>query len=638
MIKRKGDRIDMIVDGRTNGPGISWPGGKRVAVMLTFDFDAEYLRISRAESKGTQIGFTDFSRGQYGPHEGLARCLDILDAFGVKGTFFVPGIVAEQYEDCVRSIHARGHELACHGYAHEAKRGISREEEEARLEKCEGILKAITGKQPVGHRGPESIIHPFTPELLAARGYLYSSSMKDCDWAYLWEKPAEDRPMTADGRSGQHLLPLVELPCDITMDDFTYYYFTFSDPAVRSMYPNREVIGNWQAEFDGLAEEGDKIFVLKLHPQMIGRASRIAALGAFIGYMQRHGAWIATCEEVARYVLEQSSRISKDPSMDMHGDSAPTGRALRSGIVSAPVPSPSAHQAIPVPGQKVQIRSTRQMTDIRPVWPDRKRIAVMLAFDLDAETMWTTRGDGNADHITNLSRGAYGPKQGVPRILKMLDTWGVKATFFIPGMIAERYPAVVEEISRRGHEIGFHGYAHEEFTTTTYEEEDATMHRAEKIIRDICDQTLFGHRAPGGVIHDYSLRLFVEHGYIYSSNWRDSDGPFLHKIDGKEVPLVELPKDSIFDDTAYDFYTDSAPERHGLKSPGEMYEIWKEEFDALAAEGRMINFVLHPQFIGRPSRVDMLSHLIGYMLAHGAWLDTNYAVASYILAQRGLRP
>ena len=43
-------------------------------------------------------------------------------------------------------------------------------------------------------------------------------------------------------------------------------------------------------------------------------------------------------------------------------------------------------------------------------WPDNKRIAVMMAFDLDAETMWTTRGDGNHDHITNLSRGAYGPK------------------------------------------------------------------------------------------------------------------------------------------------------------------------------------------------------------------------------------
>lgn len=268
-------------------------------------------------------------------------------------------------------------------------------------------------------------------------------------------------------------------------------------------------------------------------------------------------------------------------------------------------------------------------------WPDNKRIAVMMAFDLDAETMWTTRGDGNADHITNLSRGAYGPKQGVPRILDMLDVHQVKATFFIPGVIAEKYPLVVQEIARRGHDIGFHGYLHEEFTSTTYEEEDATMRRSEKIIADLTGQKIAGHRAPGGVIHDYSLQLFLEHGYIYSSNWRDSDGPFLHQIDGRTVPLVELPKDSIFDDTAYDFYTDSAPERYELKSPDEMFEIWKEEFDTLADEGRMINFVLHPQFIGRASRVQMLSRLISYMKSHGAWLDTNKAVAEWLLEQNG---
>ena len=269
-------------------------------------------------------------------------------------------------------------------------------------------------------------------------------------------------------------------------------------------------------------------------------------------------------------------------------------------------------------------------------WPDNKRIAVMMAFDLDAETMWTTRGAGNHDHITNLSRGAYGPKQGVPRILDMLDVYGVKATFFIPGVIAEHYPLVVKEISRRGHEIGFHGYLHEESTATSYEEEDATMTRCETIIKDLTGQSIAGHRGPGGVIHDYSLRLFLEHGYLYSSNWRDSDGPFIHTIDGRQVPLVELPKDSIFDDTAYDFYTDSAPERYELKSPREMLEIWKDEFDSLAAEGRMINFVLHPQFIGRASRVNMLSELIGYMLSHGAWIDTNRAVAEYVLENRDL--
>ena len=288
------------IDGRTNGPAITWPGRARIAVMVTFDFDAEYLRMSRAASKGTTIGFTDYSRGQYGPREGLKRCLDMLDTHDIKSTFFVPGIVAEKYTAQVESIHARGHEIACHGYMHESVRGISAEEENEILEKSEAILKRITGRRPVGHRGPESIIHPFTPELLAQRGYLYSSSMKDCDWAYLWEK---------DGQ----VLPLVELPCDITMDDFTYFYFTFSDPAVRSMYTNREVFGNWKDEFDGLVEEGNKIFILKLHPQMIGRASRIAALGNFIAYMKRHGAWITTCEEAARYVLAQAKANQENP-------------------------------------------------------------------------------------------------------------------------------------------------------------------------------------------------------------------------------------------------------------------------------------------------------------------------------------
>ncbi len=281
-----------LADGKTNGPALAWPCGKRIAVMVTFNYDAEFLRISRAQSKGKTIGFTDFSRGQYGPDEGLARCLDMLDITGIKATFFVPGIVAETYRPTVEEIHRRGHELACHGYMHESVRGISWEEESAILEKSETILQSITGCRPVGHRGPESIIHPFTPKLLSQRGYLYSSSMKDCDWAYLWEQ---------DGRT----LPLVELPCDITMDDFTYYYFTFSDPAVRAMYSNREVFNNWKQEFDALALEGNKIFILKLHPQMIGRASRIAMVGELITYMQAQDAWIATCQEVARYVLSQ---------------------------------------------------------------------------------------------------------------------------------------------------------------------------------------------------------------------------------------------------------------------------------------------------------------------------------------------
>ena len=278
-------------DGKTNGPGIRWPGGARVAGVLPLAFHAGFLRLSPAQSKGTQKRFTHQSPGGNRPPTGLARCLQVLEAHGVKATFFVPGAVVERYPEQVKRIHAAGHELAAHGYLHESRRGISEEEEQAILEKSEVLLESVTGKKPVGHRGPESIIHPFTPKLLRRRGYLYSSSMKDRDWAYLWP----------EGETGR---PLVELPGAVRLDDFPYYYLTFRDPAVRGLYPHRPGQSGWCAELDALAQEGDKIFVLKLHPQMIGRSSRAAMLGDFIAHAKSRGAWIATCEEVARHVLE----------------------------------------------------------------------------------------------------------------------------------------------------------------------------------------------------------------------------------------------------------------------------------------------------------------------------------------------
>lgn len=283
----------MIFDGKTLGEGILWPDGKRIAVMLTFDVDFEYLRITHLANKGQRAGFGELQRGDYGREEGLARCLALLKKHGIKGTFFVPGIIAEKYPDKIRSIFEAGHEIAYHGYEHEAKRGISKQEEEAIMEKGEAALMAITGKRPVGHRAPCSMLHPEAYELMEKRGYLYSSNMKDCDFAYLYEK---------EGKR-----PVIELPTDIIVDDFTYYFFSLCTPAHRVGYTNEEFMGTLKLEFDGLAEERDKILCIKLHPQLIGRAGRIMALDKLIGYMKQHGAWFAACEEVADYVLHHRS-------------------------------------------------------------------------------------------------------------------------------------------------------------------------------------------------------------------------------------------------------------------------------------------------------------------------------------------
>ena len=96
----------------------------------------------------------------------------------------------------------------------------------------------------------------------------------------------------------------------------------------------------------------------------------------------------------------------------------------------------------------------------------------------------------------------------------------------------------------------------------------------------------------------------------YRADW---DAPRICKKDGKKVPLVELASDVFYDDTAYDYYIDSPPERYGIKSSREQFEIWKDEFDGFATEGgKVMNFVIHPQFIGRACRVNMLGELISY--------------------------
>lgn len=275
------------------GDGIIWPGKSKIAVMVTFDFDAEYLRISRNDEGS--IDFADISRGLYGPREGLDRCLKVLKEKGIKSTFFIPGAIAERYPEKVRQIVRDGHEIGYHGYEHESKIGYPEELEILNMEKSEKILEALYGRKIVGHRGCNNIIHPYTMNLIRSRGYKYSSVMKDRDWAYVYP--------TEEGQA-----PLVELPTEHTLDDTTYFYFTYSSPVNKSNYASEYVFGIWKDYFDELLREEDKVMVLKLHPQMIGRASRARMLGRFIEYMQKQGAWITTCEEVADYVAANTKR------------------------------------------------------------------------------------------------------------------------------------------------------------------------------------------------------------------------------------------------------------------------------------------------------------------------------------------
>ncbi|MDL2274263.1 polysaccharide deacetylase family protein [Oscillospiraceae bacterium OttesenSCG-928-G22] len=284
-----------VINGKITGSGISWPDGKRIAVMLTTEFEAELLQISQLARQGLTAGDSELEQGYYAANEGIWRVLNAFETHDVKGTFFIPGWVIEQYPEQVKAVHAAGHEIAYHGYKHEPDRDTSREDEVKKFEKCEALIKGVTGKNPVGYRAPHSVVHPDALDIIEERGYLYSSNFRDCDWAYM-----------RDTKNGK---PLVEIPCENTMDDFIYFFYSCSmEPGHRVPFTNQDYANMVKEEFDALALEGDKVLVLKLHPDLIGRPGRAQILADLIAYMKTRGAWITTCEEVANYVKNAEGR------------------------------------------------------------------------------------------------------------------------------------------------------------------------------------------------------------------------------------------------------------------------------------------------------------------------------------------
>ena len=272
-------------------------------------------------------------------------------------------------------------------------------------------------------------------------------------------------------------------------------------------------------------------------------------------------------------------------------------------------------------------------------WPNGTRVAIGLAFDVDLELNWSEANRLDPGHLVHMSKGTYGAKQGLPRILKVLDTHDVKGTFFMPGLNAEVYPEAAKEIARRGHEIAYHGYHHFGIPDRTMEDDRKTLAQCEEIYMKLTGKRLVGYRSQGEGYAPFLQPLLVERGYKYMSIRADYDRPYICIENGEKIPLAELTSDVFYDDSAYDYYIDSPPARYGIKTAKEQFQIWADEFDALRQEGgRIANFVIHPQFIGKASRINMLGDLIAYMKERGGWIATNEEIADHVLRENGFEP
>ncbi|MGH8856618.1 MAG: polysaccharide deacetylase family protein [Polaromonas sp.] len=244
-----------------------------------------------------------------------------------------------------------------------------------------------------------------------------------------------------------------------------------------------------------------------------------------------------------------------------------------------------------------------------------KGFPLFLTFDLDCETMWTARDPAYAKRPILMSQGAYGWKVGTQRVLALLARYGIKTTFFVPGLVAERQPQIVEKILEGGHEVAHHSYSHRWIVGLRPEEEHEEFQKGLEVLTRITGYRPRGWRSPAAEFSEITLGLIKEYGFDYSSNFFDDDSPYLLNIGGEATDIVELPFRWVLDDAPFFQYSIVLPGRT-LQAPSAVLEAWTSEFDVLYAEDRMMMVGMHPEIIGQPSRIRVLERLIEHALTH----------------------
>ena len=276
--------VNQVRAGRDLNPP-SWPGGARVAVLLSFDVDNETTQGLRT---GT-VSIGPLSQGQYGARVALPRVLGLLEEEDVPATFFFPAWSLKLAPEQADLIQAPGmHEIGLHGWIHELNTSLDGETEARLLRQASDAIEEITGVRPIGYRAPSWNHSPNTLRILLEMDILYESSLM-----------ADDRPyeLLQDGEP----TGLVELPVEWILDDAPL----FNPLGNRYMNP-RDVLQVWIDEFDKAWEEGT-MFLLTMHPHVIGHRSRIVVLEELIDHIKtKSGVWFGTHAEAARWVREQA--------------------------------------------------------------------------------------------------------------------------------------------------------------------------------------------------------------------------------------------------------------------------------------------------------------------------------------------
>ena len=264
-------------------------------------------------------------------------------------------------------------------------------------------------------------------------------------------------------------------------------------------------------------------------------------------------------------------------------------------------------------------------------WPGGARYAVAFSFDCDHEAY--ELGAGGAA-VGRLAWGEFGRRVGVPRILEILHRHEVRATFFMPAICARIDPDETKRIAGAGHEVGIHGWMHENNSLLDAATERDLALRSRDLLAGQLGEAPVGFRSANWDLSPNTIEIVAEMGLEYDSSLMADEDCYELMLDGKPTGVVEVPVEWLRDDAVYLMFN-RHPATRPWATPEDVFAIFRRELNAARQQGGLLQLVMHPFVIGYRSRIWILESLIEEARSMGdVWFGTHAEVARWVKATR----
>jgi peptidoglycan/xylan/chitin deacetylase (PgdA/CDA1 family) len=251
-------------------------------------------------------------------------------------------------------------------------------------------------------------------------------------------------------------------------------------------------------------------------------------------------------------------------------------------------------------------------------------------------------------------------------MLKMFDKFGIRTSWFIPGHSIETFPKEMKMVADAGHEIGLHGYTHENPIAMTPEQEADVLDKTLGLVTKLAGKRPTGYVAPWWEMSPATPGLLMERGIKYDhSQMHDDFLPYWMRINekwdlidyskpaktwmkpmrkGSTFPIVQIPGSWYTDDLPPMMFMKNVPNSGGWTNPRDIEDWGRDQFDWVYREMdyATFTFTVHPDISGRPQTLLMLERIIAHINNHSGirWATFDEIADDFIKRSpfKGKRP